>query len=53
MAFYALAVMKKLACYWLDGTDGTDGKEGPGLAGAVTGAPPLAIEGQRAAGSGG
>ena len=51
--FYALAG------YWLDGADGLDGKlvgqgwDGPTLAGAGTGAPPLALEGQRAVGSGG
>ena len=52
--------MSKLACYWMDGTDGPDGTgvgrgwdEGPTLAGAGTVAPPLALEGRRAAGSGG
>ena len=54
--FYALAG------YWLDGTDGTDGLDealvgrgwdGPTLSTAGTGAPPLALEGWRAMGSGG
>ena len=49
--FYALAG------YWLDGTDGLDRKlsgrgwDGPTLAGAGMRAPPLALEGRRAAGS--
>ena len=51
--FYALAG------YWLDGTDGLDGTlvgrgwDGPTLAGARTGVPPLALERRRAVGSGG
>ena len=53
-----------LVFYWLDGTDVLDGTlvgrwwdvggmEGPTLAGAGTGAPPLALERRRAVGSGG
>ena len=51
--------MRWMVYYWLDGTDGMDGMlVGRGwdvttLAGAVTGAPPLDIEGRRAVGSGG
>ena len=48
-----------LAGYWLDETNGMDGTlmgrgwDGPALAGAGTGAPPLALEGRRAVVSGG
>ena len=54
--FYALAG------YWMDLTERTDGLDGAlvgrkwdgtTLAGAITGAPPLAIEGRQAVGSGG
>ena len=52
--------MRLLVCYWLDGTDGLDGMlvgrggmEGSTLAGAGTGAPPLAPEGRQEVGSGG
>ena len=54
-----LAFMRWLICYWLCGTDGLDGTlvgRGwyvPTLAGAVTGAPPLALKGKQAVGSGG
>ena len=48
-----------LAITATNGTDGLDGTlvgrgwDGPTVACAVTGAPPLALEGQRAVGSGG
>ena len=52
--------MRWLVCYWLDGTNGLDwvlvawgGMEGPTLAGAGTGAPPLDFEGRQAVKSGG